>query len=762
MLNGPYKWTWNDSPIGVTTASYDYTAIMADQGPNTLTVETTDAFSVTSTITWTVNVVDDLPPIANAGPDQNVHLGDLVQLDGSGSSDPEAQPLIYLWEMVGRPAGSNAALDDTSAENPTFTTDVNGAYTIRLIVNDNRSNSPADTVIIYTNYGTPTANAGDDQSVVFPGLVTLDGSGSINPESSPLTYKWAIDSGPAGSAAALDNPASETPSFTPDKKGVYVVSLVVNNGVFDSGIDLVVITVYNHAPEANADGDITIDAPGDTKQLDGSGTDIDGQALTYAWTIISAPYGSTPTISDPAIAAPDFTPDMKGAYILKLTVSDGDLSNSDTLIVTCSNQVPLSNAGDDIVIEFNQTAQLNGSASDPDGDPLTYAWTINSAPAGSIAVLSDPNILNPTFKPDKQGVYEFSLIATDNSGISSAPDTMTITTTNHRPVADAGDDISMLFKNTVVLNGSGTDADSDPLTYTWTVISAPIGSGGDSTLSALDVADPTFTPDLRGDYVLGLTVNDGQIDSLQDTVNIHVFNNAPVANAGANQPAVLYANRAVTLNGSDSSDIDSDTLTYQWTMVSKPATSTTAVLSDPSIVNPTITLDVHGSYVMSLVVNDGIVDSGVSTVTLTTSAATYTTNWDGNTLIYPFGTWYKWPASTQGTGTLSTTVSRSASYSFRVAGATTSGFYQESLDLNTYVISVAIWNRCSNSAQYNQAALFEGNTQLLALPMTSTSAFFGQTYTANRFMANVGFRVTGNTSSSRYVYFDDIVINVWN
>jgi hypothetical protein len=166
---------------------------------------------------------------------------------------------------------------------------------------------------------------------------------------------------------------------------------------------------------------------------------------------------------------------------------------------------------------------------------------------------------------------------------------------------------------------------------------------------------------------------------------------------------------------------------------------------------------------MSLVVNDGIVDSGVSTVTLTTSAATYTTNWDGNTLIYPFGTWYKWPASTQGTGTLSTTVSRSASYSFRVAGATTSGFYQESLNLNTYVISVTLYDRASNSAQYNQAALFEGNTQLMTLPMTSTSAWsVNHTYVAGRFMADVGFRVTGNTSTSRYVYFDDIVINVWN
>jgi hypothetical protein len=762
FLNGPYTWSWNDNPIsGVTIESYTYTAILADKGDNILKVSTKDKLNgTTATVQWKVTVVDDLPPIANAGPDQNVHLGDPVQLDGSASSDPEDEALNYLWEMVGRPAGSNAALDNPNAEKPSFTTDVQGAYTFRLIVNDGRLNSPADTVIIYTNYGTPVANAGVDQSVLFGTVAQLDGSDSTNPESSPLTYQWAIDSGPAGSTAALDDPNAEKPSFTPDKKGVYVVSLVVNNGVYDSGIDLVVISVYNNPPVARAGADITVEDLGGTAQLDGSASsDPDGTPLTYAWTIISRPYGSTAALSDAAIANPTFAPDIKGAYIMKLVVSDGDLSNADTVIVTYTNHVPVANAGDPIVIEFTQTAQLQGSASDPDGDPLTYAWTEISKPDGSIAVLSNPAILNPTFKPDKQGVYEFSLIATDNSSISSAPSTMTISTTNHRPVAHAGDDIQMLFKNTVVLNGSGTDADSDLLTYAWTVINAPMGSIGNGTLSALDVANPTFNPDLRGDYELGLIVNDGQEDSLQDTMLIHVFNNAPVANAGASQPAVLYANRVVTLDGSLSSDPDGDPLTYQWTLVSKPALSTTAALSDTTIVNPTITLDVPGTYVLSLVVNDGVIDSGISTITLTTSTSHRITNWDNNVMA----PWYTY-ASTGGTATLSTTVSRSPSYSLRIAGGGSgTPYFQQSVPVNTYVISVILYDRCSNSAQYNQAAMFESTTQLMTLPMTSTSAWsVAHTYNANRFMANVGVRVTGNTSTSRYVYFDDIDIYVWD
>ena len=73
----------------------------------------------------------------------------------------------------------------------------------------------------------------------------------------------------------------------------------------------------------------------------------------------------------------------------------------------------------------------------------------------------------------------------------------------------------------------------------------------------------------------------------------------------------------VTLDGSGSSDIDGDALTYQWSLVSKPATST-ATLSDPSGVTPSFTIDVFGDYVMQLVVHDGMVNSAPDTVTIST------------------------------------------------------------------------------------------------------------------------------------------------
>lgn len=93
---------------------------------------------------------------------------------------------------------------------------------------------------------------------------------------------------------------------------------------------------------------------------------------------------------------------------------------------------------------------------------------------------------------------------------------------------------------------------------------------------------------------------------------------APVANAGNDQNVNTAA--TVTLNGSKSSDADSDTLTYKWSIVSKPAGSN-ATLSDTTVVKPTFTADVDGAYVISLVVNDGAVDSVADRVIVTATTA---------------------------------------------------------------------------------------------------------------------------------------------
>jgi len=107
------------------------------------------------------------PPTADAGPDQNIHSGSMVTLDGSGSSDPDGDDLTYSWNFVDKPEGSNASLSDMTLVNPTFITDVDGNYIIQLIVNDERIESPADmiTVTAISNSGTLDPTFSEDGMV---------------------------------------------------------------------------------------------------------------------------------------------------------------------------------------------------------------------------------------------------------------------------------------------------------------------------------------------------------------------------------------------------------------------------------------------------------------------------------------------------------------------------------------------------------------------------------------------------------------------
>jgi hypothetical protein len=90
---------------------------------------------------------DNQEPVADAGTDQAVDTGMEVTLDGSGSSDPDGDPITYSWSLV-VPGGSAAVLSGADTDAPTFTSDVDGDYVATLIVNDGELDSDPDSVTV--------------------------------------------------------------------------------------------------------------------------------------------------------------------------------------------------------------------------------------------------------------------------------------------------------------------------------------------------------------------------------------------------------------------------------------------------------------------------------------------------------------------------------------------------------------------------------------------------------------------------------------
>jgi len=87
-------------------------------------------------------------PVADAGPDQAVDVGDPVVLDGSASSDADQDALTYAWTLAARPDGSVAVLAGPNTAQPGFTADLEGDYVAQLIVNDGELDSAPDTVTV--------------------------------------------------------------------------------------------------------------------------------------------------------------------------------------------------------------------------------------------------------------------------------------------------------------------------------------------------------------------------------------------------------------------------------------------------------------------------------------------------------------------------------------------------------------------------------------------------------------------------------------
>jgi hypothetical protein len=565
-------------------------------------------------------------PVANAGVTQNVTTGSLVTLDGSASRDANNESLTYIWQFIFVPSGSLAALSSATSVKPTFTADVAGTYTLSLLVNDGKANSLAATVNVYSsvNNSAPVANAGVNQSVATGTSVTLDGTASSDANRDPITYKWALISKPTGSTAELNSAISPNPKFTADIAGAYVAILTVNDGKADSTASPVTVTASgaNSAPVANAGvaQNVALNA---TVTLDGTGSsDANNDFITYKWVLITKPTGSTATLSSTTSAKPTFRADVAGTFVASLIVNDGKVDSTAAAVpitVASANSEPIANAGINQNVVVGASVTLDGTnSSDANRDQLTFRWVMMSKPTGSAATLSSAVSAKPTFVADKIGTYVISLIVNDGKVDSTAVSTtITASSANAAPVANAGTNQNVTL-GTVTLDGSNSsDANYDPLTFTWTLLNKPTGSS--AALSSSTSAKPTFNADVAGIYVFGLIVNDGKVDSAAVTVSITAAsaNVAPVANAGTNQNVVLGA---VTLDGSTSSDANSDSLTYKWTLLSKP-TGSSASLANATSAKPVFIADVAGVYVASLIVNDGKVDSVISSTTITAAAA---------------------------------------------------------------------------------------------------------------------------------------------
>ena len=438
-LGGAYKAPTANSG-GAGSMSYSFTS----NSVGTMTLPNNGRVSI-SRFPFDPSALTNHPPVPNAGPNQTVYAGDSVNLNGT-ATDADGDTLTFAWKFLTAPDGSKAVLAGSTTSKPSFVPDIAGTYRFSLIVDDGKASNGQSVVVItavtksVSNIA-PVANAGSNQSVTVGASVSLNGNASTDANGDALTYSWFFVTKPSGSSASLSGATSVSPSFTADVAGSYVIGLTVNDGKVSSSQSSVTVTATataptNIAPVANAGSNQSVTAGASVTLNGSSSSDANGDALTYSWSFISKPSGSSASLSGATSVSPSFTADVAGSYVIGLTVNDGKVSSSQssvTVTATSLNRAPVANAGGGLSVNVGTTILLNGTGSyDPDGDPIAYSWAFYSKPAGSTAVLLSNTTSRPSFTPDIAGTYIVALAVSDGKLISQIS-SVTLTATNPSP-----------------------------------------------------------------------------------------------------------------------------------------------------------------------------------------------------------------------------------------------------------------------------------------------------------------------------------------
>ena len=241
-----YEWIFTDQTLTGQTAGRTFDRA----GQYTFSLKVTDDDDLTNqTREFTVNVSEPNRPPVMAG-DQTIEVKEnkAMNITLSGATDPDGNTLTYT--IVNAPGSGTltGCLGGTGDLTCVYTpqTDFTGTVIFSYKANDGNRDSETVSVVtlnIVTENQRPIANAGSDQNAISGTMVTLDGSGSSDPENQPITYSWTLTDKPLVSRAQLANPNSVNPGFIVDRNGTYTARLVVSDGKLDSLPDEVTITV---------------------------------------------------------------------------------------------------------------------------------------------------------------------------------------------------------------------------------------------------------------------------------------------------------------------------------------------------------------------------------------------------------------------------------------------------------------------------------------------------------------------------------------
>jgi hypothetical protein len=421
------------------------------------------------------------PPEAVLSGIQSVYKRDIVTLDGSRSSDQDQDPLTYQWTQISGPA---VVLNGAMTAKPSFIApSATSSLSFSLIVNDGKVNSTSGSTSVLVQNRAPIAFAPSSLAVATNSSLILDATGSSDPDGDPIGCTWVQTGGPLVSLQSLSS--YKATCITPGSPAVLTFSLMANDGETNSQpvtVTVNVQTTANGVPIVYAGSSQSVFRQSRVT-LSGIGTDPDGDPLTYQWTQVS---GTSVTLQNPTSPSTSFTaPGVDGDLVFSLTASDGkalSIPSNVTVHVVDRRPTVTSVQISPAAPKRNDPVRAVVVASDPDGDPLSYAysWTRNGVPvAGATDATYPPG---NQVKGDALGVN----VTVSDGTLSASAGTQTLIV-DSPAVLSSNAPTAATYGQAVTFQVSATDPDGDS-TGTFEVDYGPAGFKVD------ELGSVTWTP----------------------------------------------------------------------------------------------------------------------------------------------------------------------------------------------------------------------------------------------------------------------------
>jgi PKD repeat protein len=504
-------------------------------------------------------------PVANAGADQSVNVDQSVYFDGSGSSDPDSDPLTYSWDFD----YTNGIQEDATGVQVSHTYTNTGNFRVTLTVSDGTDTDTDECQVTVRSGGAnqpPTAVISSPRNgdVVLVGSpVLFDGSNSTDPDGDTLTYKWGFGDGLTGVGAKVQH--------TYTAPGVMIANLSVNDSKASNTAQVLinVITIpnpqdVNHPPKANAGNDKTGEV-NSTITFVSLSQDSDGDKLDYYWD-----FGENALVDfiNPEAEGKIVTHsyNVSGNYTVTHWVRENETTQKYADVDTCWANIseapvypPTVDAGANVTAEVNTPAQLQGSGkSNNDNGRITkYEWDFEN---DGVWDYSDPSTAKVKHTYTVVRSYVAKLRVTDEHD-QTATDTTNVNITakpNTPPTANAGDDQTVFVGASAMFHGTGSDVDGQIVSFQWDFD----GDGvWDYENPSSGTATFTFTSPGTFESTMRVTDDRGGVADDRCVVSV-VANQPPIANAGGDMS--VECGETVVFDGTSSSDPENQRLTFSW------------------------------------------------------------------------------------------------------------------------------------------------------------------------------------------------------